>query len=219
MNVLTVCDAPGGMARIVNSDTYKGRFMSAYPQGFDDHFAVLPGENFDVAGAIRGSVASWLVGDFGYDASNPYNQSFASGDGLPVEQVAQLANLTIAPDTAGFFNIPVCETFDLRYFPPASNSRCISCGFGGTPGSTKRFADNINDKVKKAIKPPPNCSMGYEMPICSPQCPGHVYGLTKAQQNAAGYSPGWCGVHGTSFSMSWSLYISESFQSCLPSRP
>lgn len=196
MGVLTVCNAAGGMARIVNSDAYRNDFMAAHPQGFDNHFSVLPGEDFDVAGAIRGSVASWRVGDFDYDASNPYSQSLASGGGLPLDQVKTLANLTVAPDTAGFFNIPVCETFDLRYFPPASNARCLDCGFGGTPGSTKRFQDAINDKVKKAIEPPPDCVQAYTMSVCDDKCPGGPYGPRKAQQNAAGYSPGWCGVHG-----------------------
>ena len=196
------------MARIVNSDTYNPgirNWMAAYPQGFDSKFAVLPGETLDVAGAIRGSVNSWLVGDFGYDASNPYNQSFASGAGLSLEQVETLANLTIAPETAGFFNVPVCETFDLRWFPPASNAKCVTCGFGGTPGSTKLFMDAANDAVKNAIKPPPDCTQAYLNTICVQQCPSDAYGPIHAQENAAGYSPGWCGVHGMFYYYSQSV--------------
>ena len=173
--------------------------MAAHPKGFDGTYPVVPGEPLDVAGAIRGSVNSWLEGDFGYDASNPYNESLASGAGLSIEQVQNLSRLKIAPDTAGFFNIPVCETFDLRYFPPASGAKCIKCGFGGTPGSTKRFADFTNSVVKKAIKPPPHCVHDNLRTWCLPQCPRDPYGPVRAQQNAGGYSPGSCSIHGKYF--------------------
>ena len=184
------------MARLVNSDTLQAyNWMGAYPQGFDANFAVLPGETLDVAGAIRGSVNSWLVGDFGYDASNPYNKSLASGAGLSLDQIEAVAALVIAPETAGFFNLPVCETFDLRWFPPAANTMCVTCGFGGTPGSTKKFMDVANDAVKNALTLPPDCVQAYESTICNQNCPTDAYGPVLAQQNAAGYSPGWCDVH------------------------
>lgn len=83
---------------------------------------MLPNEIFSVAGAVRGSIASWQVGDFGYDASNPYNDAFKSGAGLSPDQAANLSKLVIAEDTAGFFNIPVCQILALRFFPPASGS-------------------------------------------------------------------------------------------------
>ena len=201
LGVLTICDAPNGMARLVNGDALSGNrdWMSAYPQGFDQPFSVLPGEPLDVPGAIRGSVASWRAGDFGYDASNPYNASLSTGAGITLDQVTTLAALKIAPETAGFFNLPVCETFDLRWFPPASGTSCVECGFGGMPGSTNKFMDAANDAVKKALKPPPDCTMGYETTICIQTCPNDVYGPVHAQQNAAGYSPGWCGVHVTQY--------------------
>jgi len=62
---------------------------------------VLPNEIFSVAGAVRGSIASWQVGDFGYDASNPYNDAFKSGAGLSPDQAANLSKLVIAEDTPG----------------------------------------------------------------------------------------------------------------------
>ena len=200
LGILTICDAPNGMARVINSDTLRGyQWMGAYPQGWDANFNVLPGEVLDIPATIRGSVNSWLTGDFGYDASNPYNESLSTGAGLSVDQITAITKLKIAPETAGFFNLPVCETFDLRWFPPTSNSQCVSCGgFGGTPGSTKKFMDVASDTVKKALQMPPDCSMGYETTICVQQCPTEEYGPVHAQQNAAGYSPGWCGVHGKS---------------------
>lgn len=185
------------MARIVNVDALRGfDWMGAHPKGFDGTYPVVPGEPLDVAGAIRGSINSWLVGDFGYDASNPYHESLASGNGLSIEQVQNLANLKIAPDTAGFFNIPICETFDLRYFPPAGGGKCIKCGFGGTPSSKKKFTDAAVGIVRKAIKPPPHCVHYKLRTWCLGRCPKHPYGPEHAQQNAAGYSNGTCSVHG-----------------------
>lgn len=91
--------------------------------------------------------------------------------------------MPIKEDTAGFFNIPVCGTYDLRTFPPASNSDstvCMGNAFGGSPTSKAKFADNIGDVVKSALERGP---------------PGDEYGPTTSSPNAAGYLPGWCGVH------------------------
>lgn len=77
----------------------------------------------DVAGAIRGSINSWSTGDFGYDASNPYSDTLNAVQKLSNDQIASLAKLQISEETAGLFNIPVCQMFDLRFFPPASGSK------------------------------------------------------------------------------------------------
>ena len=121
---LTICNAPGGMARIFNAGTAddSSNMEKSSPQGYDQGFNVLPNEPFNVADAIVGSVASWQAGDFGYDASDPYENFFKSTGGLSDDQITELVNLDIAATTAGFFNIPVCQTWDLRFFPPASGS-------------------------------------------------------------------------------------------------
>lgn len=78
-----------------------------------------------VDGAIRGSISSFFAGDFGYDASNPYKDTLSAGKGLSSEQVDSLSKLEITEETAGLFNIPVCQIFDLRFFPPASGSKSL----------------------------------------------------------------------------------------------
>lgn len=127
LGTLTICNAPGGMARIFNAgkadDT--SDMEKSTPQGYDQSFNVLPNEPFNVADAIKGSVASWQAGDFGYDASDPFGNALNSTGGLSDDQVTQLSNLDIAATTAGFFNIPVCQTWDLRFFPPASGSKLL----------------------------------------------------------------------------------------------
>ena len=50
-------------------------------------------------------------------------QEFESGNGLTLEHSKSLAGLMTSEHTAGFFNVPVAETFDLRFFPPASGSK------------------------------------------------------------------------------------------------
>ncbi|KAL6721375.1 hypothetical protein ACLMJK_000478 [Lecanora helva] len=174
---LTICDAPGpGMARIFNAGTVNGAgdLDPTSPQGWDSGEAGI-----DVAGAIRGSINSWAAGDFAYDASNPYNDALKGGDALSADQLSSLAKFQASEETAGLFNIPVCQMFDLRFFPPASGNSCSAChnSVGGTPGSTKKFGDNVNDIVKKVLQGPPNtisCG-GYYGNSCSNQCPSNVY--------------------------------------------
>ena len=124
---LTICNAPGGMARIFNAGTADDTddIEKSNPQGYDQDFNVLPNEPFNVSDAIVGSVASWQAGDFGYDASDPYEKAFNSTGGLSDDQIAELSKLEIAATTAGFFNIPVCQIWDLRFFPPASGSELL----------------------------------------------------------------------------------------------
>ena len=124
LGTLTICNAPGGMARIFNAGTAddSSDMEKSSPQGYDQAFNVLPDEPFNVSDAIVGSVASWQAGDFGYDASDPYANAFNSTGGLSDDQITELSKLDIAATTAGFFNIPVCQTWDLRFFPPASGS-------------------------------------------------------------------------------------------------
>ena len=159
--------------------------MSALPQGWDSTFSVLPNENFNITGAVRGSVASWKAGDFGYDASQPYQAAFSSSEGLTIEQATAIARMPINEETAGFFNLPVCGTYDLRAFPPASGydiTNCLGNAFGGSPNSKARFSDHVKDTVKNVL-------------LYSP--PDNVYEPKFQSPNAAGYMPGWCGVHVT----------------------
>lgn len=95
----------------------------------------------------------------------------------------EIAALPIHEETAGFFNVPVCGTYDLRSFPPASNSDstvCMGNAFGGSPVSKAKFSDNVGNAVKQVLIQGP---------------PSDEYGPTLASPNEAGYLPGWCGVH------------------------
>ena len=164
--------------------TRQGGLLEGVPQGWDASFAVLPNENFNIASAIKGSVASWKAGAFNYDASQPFQSAFTSdGAGLTIEVAKKIAALPINEETPGFFNVPVCGTYDLRTFPPASKSDstvCMGNAFGGSPVSKAKFGDNISDSVKQVL-------------VYGP--PKDVYGPTTSSPNAAGYLPGWCGVH------------------------
>ena len=162
----------------------KGGLLAGVPQGWDTPFAILPNEYFNIAGAIRGSVASWKAGDFNYDASQPYQSAFTSdGAGLTIDVAKKIAAMPINEETAGFFNVPVCGTYDLRTFPPASKTDvtvCMGNAFGGSAASKKKFVDNIGDTVKNVL---------------IHRAPRDEYGPTISSPNAAGYLPGWCGVH------------------------
>ncbi len=157
LGTLTICDAPGGMARIFNAGTIKAyeclslrlllltypflsssdqNLMPTTPQGWNSPFSVLPNEPFNITSAIKGSVASWQVGDFNYDAASQYQDAFNSGQPLTSDLVQSLQALDIAPETAGFFNIPVCATYDLRFFPPAASSGGPGCKSSIAPGAT-----------------------------------------------------------------------------------
>lgn len=132
LGTLMICDAPGGMARIYNAGTISAAtkdLAPTTPQGYDKSFNVISNENFNVTNAIRGSVASWRAGDFGYDAASPFQDVLSSGQPLSEQLATALANLHIGPETAGFFNIPVCGVYDLRFFPPAVGVTQTDCGF------------------------------------------------------------------------------------------
>ncbi|CAF9943558.1 MAG: hypothetical protein ALECFALPRED_000655 [Alectoria fallacina] len=204
LGTLTICDAPRGMARIFNAGVIRAdqNLMPTTPQGWSQPFSVLPGESFNITSAIEGSVASWQVGDFNYDAASHYQDAFSSGQPLTLDSVKSLQELDIAPETAGFFNIPVCAAYDLRLFPPTASSggsgfSCNACiqGLGGKPGSSAKFWDNANEIVQAALTAPPPCVQAYETQVCVDNCPSDPYGPTSAQNVAAGYAPGWCGVH------------------------
>lgn len=97
-----------------------GDLLKTSPMGWDSGEAGIT-----VDGAIRGSVNSFFAGDFGYDASNPYKDTLGAGKALSSEQVDSLSKLEITEETAGLFNIPVCQIYDLRFFPPASGSKSL----------------------------------------------------------------------------------------------
>ena len=183
IGTLTICDAPGGMARIFNAGNTPGTgdLLESRPSGFDVEVEILPNEPFSIADAIKGSIASWQVGDFGFDATLPYEDAFQSESGLDSEQAEEVARLPIQEETAGFFNLPVCQVLDLRFFPPASGKGCSACGskaaVGGTQGSTKKFTDNIGETIKNLLQGPPNqieCG-GYYGNSCARECPQDAY--------------------------------------------
>ncbi|KAG8525655.1 uncharacterized protein KY384_000415 [Bacidia gigantensis] len=180
------CDAPGpGMAALHNAADGGSSGALKTPQGYDQAFNVLPDEKFDVMAAIAGSVNSWKKGDFNYDASSPYQDAFNSDGGPSPSQLAEIGNLKIAPDTAGFFNVPVCQTFDLRFFPFAGSdgvtgTPCTACGssvaVGGTQGSTVKFMDKVGDIVKKTLQAGGGTYCGgYYGNSCSSKCPEDLY--------------------------------------------
>lgn len=178
--VLIVCNAPGGMAYLMNAANGQDSGEYTTPQGYDQSFQVLPNEAFNVQDAISGSVNSWKEGDFDYDAANPYQDAFNSDTGLSPDQVEAISKIDVVETTAGFFNIPVCQTWDLRFFPPASGNSCTGCGsavaVGGTQGSTKKFMDSVNDVVKDTMqKAGATYCGGYYGTSCSNPCPEDIY--------------------------------------------
>ena len=119
--VLTVCDGINGMARIFNGNQVKdgAYLMKSTPMGWNSNYQILSGQPLDVSGAIRGSVASWMAGDFNYDVSDQWSDQMNSGN-LDEATATAIGTLEIKESTAGFFNIPVCKVYDLNSFPPAS---------------------------------------------------------------------------------------------------
>ena len=151
---LTLCDANNGMAQLYGQKAGPPDYFSP-PKGYDDNFVVVENETFSAAGAIRGSIASWREGGFGYNTSNLY-KDIANFSNFSEEQLHRIASLEFREHSAGFFNIPVCQVFDLRNFPPLSNdTQCLECenagAVGGKEGSVERFWSHVPDGVKDAI--------------------------------------------------------------------
>ncbi|MDI1490734.1 MAG: hypothetical protein OHK93_001938 [Ramalina farinacea] len=163
MDSITICDAPGGMARVFNAGSGKGsagdasKLLKSYPQGWDSNLQIVPGESFSMGSAVKGSIASWRAGDFDYDASDPFEDSILNGKDL---DIGALQKLKISQETAGFFSIPVCQVRDLRAYPPASGKGCTACdtaaAIGGTSGSKEKFWDHITKDVQIIINSDPN---------------------------------------------------------------
>ncbi len=153
----TNCDAGGGMAALVRAEGPSSGFLSQ-PQGYDKKFNVLPRLDFSVMGAIEGSVASWRKGDFNFDAGDPYKDAL-SKDTLSKDQLREIAQMPFEEKSPGMFNIPVCQTFDLRYFPyidkKSEYRHCTACSakpaVGGTAGSEKRFFDSVPEIVLRTM--------------------------------------------------------------------
>ena len=171
---LTICEAIGGMARLYMAGGAP-EYLSK-PKSFDEPFDIYQGDLFSVAGAIRGSIASWREGDFGYEISDPYRDLSDIGT-LPEDQAKVFAALEIREDIAGIFNVPVCQVNDLRAFPPASDRpACLNCftlaSVGGKPGSTVKFRDKISAKLNSLLRSKTGliCS-GVPIPSCESPCP------------------------------------------------
>ncbi|KAI9716532.1 MAG: hypothetical protein M1812_005263 [Candelaria pacifica] len=150
------CDAGGGMAALFNAAEGENSGYLGNPQGFDKPFNILTSA-FSIMGAIEGSVASWRKGDFDFDAGDPYKDALGK---LSDDQLHDIAKMNIDEKTAGFFNIPVCQVLDLRFFPYATSpanvgNYCTACdskaAVGGTPGSKKQFFNAVNKIVKGAL--------------------------------------------------------------------
>ena len=120
------------MARIFNANG--GNFpMDSTPMGWDSKYEILAGDagtTFDTSAAVRGSVASWLAGDFNYNVADQYADELNSGN-LDEATATAIGNLDVSEATAGFFNIPVCKVYDLASFPPAAGkgSRACACKY------------------------------------------------------------------------------------------
>lgn len=152
--ILTICNAPGpGMARLFSAssdDSDTGNNLQA-PKGYNVHYETVPGETFFTSAATHGSVASWLAGDFNYDLAKSF-EGLTTGTSLSSDDITKLTSLVISPETAGFFNIPVCRILDLRAFPPAGGKTCgcnDAAAVGGTSGSTAKFSDNVSKDIMK----------------------------------------------------------------------
>jgi hypothetical protein len=127
--VLTVCDGMDGMARIFNANG--GVFaMSTSPMGWNFNYQILSGVTFDTSAAVRGSVASWKVGDFNYNIADQYATQLQSGN-VDTATATAIGSIDISESTAEIFNIPVCRVFDLASFPPANgaSSLCCACAY------------------------------------------------------------------------------------------
>ena len=90
--------------------------------GFDNT-STIAGWTFDTPTVIRGSVASWVTGDFNYGADEALGgtdaQTNADGNYIFSPQTARnMQNYQIDPAAAGIFNIPVCRIFDVNSYPP-----------------------------------------------------------------------------------------------------
>ena len=181
--ILTICDAPGpGMAHLYsatgdNSDAGNDQLA---PKGYNAPYDIVPGETFFTSGATHGSVASWVAGDFGYDISKSF-ESLTTGSDVSNDDVTKLSQLKISPETAGFFNLPVCRTLDLRAFPAAGGGFCgcsDKAAIGGTSGSTAKFSDNVQSAIMDWISKQgqQNCIPNYESaPTCTGGCPNDIY--------------------------------------------
>ena len=98
--------------------------------GWDSNYQILAGTTFDTSAAVRGSVASWLAGDFNYNVADQYADQLNTGN-LDEAPATAIGNLDISEATAGFFNIPVCKVFDLASFPLAigHGARACACAY------------------------------------------------------------------------------------------
>lgn len=115
-----VCDAEGGMARFFNANNGGDTLSTKSPQGATSGFDVGISTKIalDAALITKGCVNSWLKGDFGYTIESGFSD-LLQGD-LSAESATALGGLQITQDAAGWFNLPVCQVWDLRSFPPAA---------------------------------------------------------------------------------------------------
>ena len=100
------------------------------------------------------------------------------GDSFNEDQLKAFADFKFDGSAAGTFNIPVCQVYDLRFFPYEADQRlvCIAChtkvAVGGKDKS-KRFwsAEGAGDTLTDRIKNLPDLTQG---PLGF-TCPNDVY--------------------------------------------
>ena len=83
---------------------------SGYKFGIADPVALDPKQ------VVEGSVLSWQKGNFGATLDTLFPNIDTSGG--PINP-SLFNGATVSQTTPGFFNLPVCQTLDLRSFPPA----------------------------------------------------------------------------------------------------
>ncbi|KAL9110194.1 MAG: hypothetical protein Q9227_005255 [Pyrenula ochraceoflavens] len=126
------------------------------PKGWDKNYPVPGGWTFDTRSVVRGSVESFLQGDFGFSVENsPLFTNMKSGK-LTNDDMKSLMEWKVEPDMAGMFNLPVCEVWDVRSFPTygMDMGRYSPTVSVGAKDKSKKFSDNVAGPIAKTIGMP-----------------------------------------------------------------
>lgn len=109
--------------------------LSGYKVGISTPVAM------DIELVTAGAVNSWLAGNFNYDLSDAY--PIVSKGTLSDADAASLAKLSVTQDSAGFFNLPVCQVLDLRSFPNAAAGTGYANSKWASASSCLLFTDSF----------------------------------------------------------------------------